>query len=92
MEENGFYTDFETGQVAESLIGFTSSLNCCISGEGIICKKRDIFVCPFPSTSHTQEKGQSEGQGLCCRLVMGLRSSFPGLRGNAPDGDFLQQL
>lgn len=31
---------------------------------------------------------QPEGQGLCCRLVMGLCVFFPGLRGNVPDGDF----
>ena len=51
------FTDFETGQVAESLIGFTSSLEpvASLGRVSIICKKCDTFVCPFSSTPHTPE-------------------------------------
>ena len=49
------FTDFETGQVAESLVGFASSLEPVASRESIIGKKWDAFVCPFPSTPHAQE-------------------------------------
>lgn len=50
------FTDFETGQLAESLIGFTkSSLESVAFLWGRYhMQKNDTFVCPIPATPYTR--------------------------------------